>query len=115
MRSPGNPYAFDRPLVTITRSCRPHIVGPSRPSRSAQRRGAVRLRVAQRFGEQRLARGRIVGELAERQRMDAALREVEVDLVLVGRLHALQCKRVDSHGVTLPFSVKRSAWSPGLY
>jgi hypothetical protein len=37
MRNPGNPYAFDKPLVTITRSVRPHIEGVSRPSSSAPR------------------------------------------------------------------------------
>src|SRR5262249_33391133 len=58
-----------------------------------------RLGVAQLFSKERLARRRIVGELAEGERMYAALRQVELDLVLVGRLHALQRERFDPHGL----------------
>ena len=64
----------------------------------AQRRRAVGLRVAQLLGEQRVARRRVVDQLAEAQRMHAALGQVELHLVFIGGLHPLHGKRLESHG-----------------
>ena len=67
----------------------------------AQRDRAVRLRVAQRLCQERLARSRIVGELAEQKRMHAAFGQVELHLVFVGGLHALHRELFESHGASL--------------
>ena len=59
--------------------------------------GAVRLRVAQRLGHQRVTCRVIVDELGETQRLNTALRKIEVHRVLVGGLHAFHRKLFEFH------------------
>src|SRR5438876_296612 len=63
----------------------------------AERQRAVRLRIAERFRQQRVAIETVVDELAQLQRSHAALRQVDVHLVLVDRLHPLQRELFDLH------------------
>ena len=63
----------------------------------AERQRAVRLRIAERLRQQRVAIETVVDELAHLQRSHAALRQVDVHLVLVDRLHPLQRELFDLH------------------
>ena len=58
---------------------------------------AVGLRVAEREAEQAVAIALLAEQFAERERVDAALREVDLDLVLPDRLHALHLEWHDLH------------------
>src|SRR5262249_15021657 len=77
----------------------------------AQRDGAVRLCIPQRFGKQLLARGLVFDQLAEIERVDAALGQIEVDLVLKRGLHPLQRERFEFHTAhSTPLLHEKDAW-----
>src|SRR6185437_1842623 len=75
--------------------------GIKRRNPFAQLDRPVRLTVAERLVEDGLQVESHRRQLAQRQRTDAALAQVEVDDVLPRRLHALHGERFDAHLVSV--------------
>ena len=65
--------------------------------RRAQRLGAVGLRVDQRLVEHRIERRALADQLADAERVHAALGEIEAHLVLPGGLESLHREGLDAH------------------
>ena len=78
----------------------------------AQRRRAVGLGVGKRLIEQGVSAVR-TDEVADAKRLHAALRQVDLDLMLVERLVAFELERGDSHGEALHRPASPAATSPG--